>query len=284
MEVNELTGRQRKMKSNCPLRAVLFDLGGTLFDYRCLARAAAQTLVSAARAAGIDADADVILQTYRVTLREMLRKYEADSFYRLGDLLHEAAIEMVARLGATPSMEYVASKTTSWELLAGFGGRAVAEDAGRHTTDWRTFVGLARGEFRLRDGVLETLAKLRNQALVLGIVSNIDEDQLADAMEISNLASSVDFVLSSERAGSCKPDPGIFAEALRIADCRPDEAMFVGDSTSQDIAGANAAGLRSVLLWYRTDTEPPDNGPMPDHVIRQIGDLIDLVEGLGGSD
>ena len=64
---------------------------------------------------------------------------------------------------------------------------------------------------------------------------------------------------------------------MQRAGCAPDEALFVGDTLAQDIAGANRAGLRSVLLWHREDREPPEGEPAPRYVIRRIPDVLDLV-------
>jgi putative hydrolase of the HAD superfamily len=100
---------------------------------------------------------------------------------------------------------------------------------------------------QLVDGARETLAALRDRGLVTGIVSNSDEEHLLPALRAAWLEGAVDFALSSEAAGSCKPHPEIFREALRRAGCAAEEALFVGDQPEQDIAGANRAGLRTVL-------------------------------------
>ena len=49
-------------------------------------------------------------------------------------------------------------------------------------------------------------------------------------------------------AGARKPEPGIFAAALSEADCRPAEALHVGDTPEEDLAGARAAGIRCLLI------------------------------------
>jgi len=73
-------------------------------------------------------------------------------------------------------------------------------------------------------------------------------------------------------------DQGIFVEALRRAGCAADEALFVGDTLVQDIAGANRVGLQSVLLRHRDDRDPPSGAPQPRHIIGRIPDLLGLVE------
>ena len=45
-----------------------------------------------------------------------------------------------------------------------------------------------------------------------------------------------------------KPDPAIFQAALDVADCRPEHAIYVGDSLLHDIVGAQTVGIHSVWL------------------------------------
>ena len=49
-------------------------------------------------------------------------------------------------------------------------------------------------------------------------------------------------------AGARKPAPAIFAQALALVGASPDEAIHVGDSLDEDIAGARAAGIEPVLI------------------------------------
>jgi putative hydrolase of the HAD superfamily len=54
--------------------------------------------------------------------------------------------------------------------------------------------------------------------------------------------------VTSERADASKPDPAIFHAALAEAGVEAQDTVFVGDVLELDIAGANAAGMRSV--WF----------------------------------
>ncbi len=234
-------------------RAVLFDFGGTLYDYRCFARAEAESLAELARWAGIDAAPEALARAQRDAMRSVFEGYRARSFYLHKDLFEDA-------LRAT---------------LAAFGVDAPAELLLRYRRlQWE---GHAR-DFVLRPGVRETLAGLRARGLHLGMVSNIDDDQLDHLLEIAGVRGDFDSVLSSERAGACKPEPAIFEEALRRAGCAPHQAVFVGDSLFHDVGGANRLGLRSVLIWHRDDRDPPSDGPAPAHVIRRFPELLEIAK------
>ena len=91
------------------------------------------------------------------------------------------------------------------------------------------------------------LEQLRGLGLRLICVSNWDSS-LREVLERCDLRDAVDGVVSSAEAGSRKPDPQIFSQALAIADCSAEEAMHVGDTAEEDIEGAAAAGIAALLL------------------------------------
>lgn len=91
------------------------------------------------------------------------------------------------------------------------------------------------------------LRELRERDLRLVVVSNWD-CSLPRVLERCGLRELLDGVVSSAVAGSRKPDPAIFEPALKLAECEPDEALHVGDTPEEDVAGARAAGIRSLLI------------------------------------
>jgi len=235
-----------------PTRAVLFDFGGTLYDYATLEPAERESLVALARWSGVDAAPDVVLRAHRNAMRRVFREYLPRRFYLHRDLFRDAVVGMLEELGVRPEAAQLQRyRETQWE---------------RHGRD-----------FVLRDGVVDTLRALRARGVHVGMVSNIDDDQLAHLLAVAQIEAYFDAIVSSERARSCKPDPTIFEQAIRSAGCDPEEALFVGDTILQDIAGANRAGMRSILLWHRDDRQPPDTDPRPHHVIRRIPELLELL-------
>jgi FMN phosphatase YigB (HAD superfamily) len=65
------------------IKAVLFDFGGTLYDYRCLAAAEAESLVELARQAGAKEEPPDIMLAQRDAMRRVFREYLPRSFYML---------------------------------------------------------------------------------------------------------------------------------------------------------------------------------------------------------
>jgi putative hydrolase of the HAD superfamily len=108
-------------------------------------------------------------------------------------------------------------------------------------------------------------AKARGERVV--VVSNWDIS-LTEVLERVGLASLVDGIITSAGAGTRKPDPAIFGQALEIAGTRARRATHVGDNLAEDVAGARAAGITPILV-HRA------GGPRPAGV-RCIASLAEL--------
>jgi len=62
------------------------------------------------------------------------------------------------------------------------------------------------------------------------------------------LLSRLDIVVTSRDTGFNKPQPEIFQEALRQANVRPQEAVYVGDQYQADVIGSGNVGMKGMLL------------------------------------
>jgi putative hydrolase of the HAD superfamily len=91
------------------------------------------------------------------------------------------------------------------------------------------------------------LRRLREAGLTLICVSNWDIS-LEQVLDRCGLAELLDGAVSSAAAGARKPDPAIFDSALELAGCEASEAIHVGDTREEDVEGAEAAGIRVLLL------------------------------------
>lgn len=101
--------------------------------------------------------------------------------------------------------------------------------------------------FRAFDDARPALDELRSNGMRLICVSNWDIS-LPDVLAECGLDDAIDEVVTSAGSGVQKPDPAIFLEALALAGCGADEALHVGDTVAEDIAGAGAAGIRALHL------------------------------------
>jgi len=107
----------------------------------------------------------------------------------------------------------------------------------------------------LAPSAVEVLQGLRRRHYCLGIISNWDS-RLIQLCRGLGLDQYFDFILTSTVFGASKPDARIFAEALRLAEVHPDQAVHVGDSFEDDVQGALNVGIRAIWL----SSTPPDAG------------------------
>ena len=101
--------------------------------------------------------------------------------------------------------------------------------------------------WRIIDDVAPCLRELKRRGLKLGIISNWD-DRLRPLLRELQLDSYFDSIVISGEAGLQKPDPRIFQAAAAQLNTPPEAILHIGDSASEDVAGARAAGLQALLL------------------------------------
>src|SRR4051794_2781966 len=104
---------------------------------------------------------------------------------------------------------------------------------------------MASLRFEPYDDAPPAVAALRDRGLRVVVVSNWD---CSLGGVLAELGLGVDSVVTSAEVGACKPDPRIFEVALARAGCAPAEALHVGDSIDNDVAGARAVGIRALHL------------------------------------
>ncbi|MCC6739907.1 MAG: HAD-IA family hydrolase [Planctomycetia bacterium] len=92
----------------------------------------------------------------------------------------------------------------------------------------------------------ETLKALRAQGLRTAVISNWDE-RLMPVLDGLRLAPQVDRVFVAAQTGWRKPSREMFHHACRELGLAPDEVLHIGDSPSEDVSAARAAGLHALL-------------------------------------
>jgi putative hydrolase of the HAD superfamily len=114
--------------------------------------------------------------------------------------------------------------------------------------------------------VPETLGRLRERGLRLGVISNWDH-RLPQVLEQLGLARLLDTITYSSKAGVEKPDRRIFQQALAELGVGPAAALHVGDGRLEDVEGAVAAGMRALhLIRNAGGGDLSDLSPLPEMV------------------
>lgn len=206
-----------------PIKVVFFDMGDTLTT---ILPSWAGLYVAVARGAGIALDEAAVATAY------------AEVFATLGGdearLTYEASAEADERY----------YKEINGEVLRRAGAPAAMLDrllADQH----REFDNPAH--FHVFPDAVPTLRALQNAGYRLGIISNWSWN-LPDLCDGLGLTPYFAHIVTSARVGASKPHRAIFAYALDRFDVAPHEAVQIGDSISADIAGAEAVGMRGILL------------------------------------
>jgi len=127
---------------------------------------------------------------------------------------------------------------------------------------------LASLRFEAFADVRPTLEAARAAGRRLVVVSNWDAS-LHEVLARLELAPLLDGIVTSAEIGARKPAAEIFTHALERAGAPAADAIHVGDSVEEDVAGAWAAGIAPVLM--RRDGRPGPDG------VRTIATLRELL-------
>ncbi|MFC5972720.1 HAD family hydrolase [Halomarina salina] len=201
-----------------PIRAVLFDLDGTLCRYR---RSPGEVLDVAFEREGLDP---------LFTVAAYVDAFDrfADEADGMADLRERCFATLAEERGHDPAV-----------------GRSLARTFADER-DQRDVVALP-GAHDLLDGLA---GRYR-----IGVVTNGPRDAQLAKLDGLGRRDAFDVVVCAGDETPPKPDPEPFERAVATLGVSAAEAAFVGDSPTTDVAGANAAGLVSVLVGDREDPE-----------------------------
>jgi putative hydrolase of the HAD superfamily len=106
----------------------------------------------------------------------------------------------------------------------------------------------ARRQYPLYPEVPALLEALRSKGYLLGIVTNGVPDLQREKLAGCGIAHLFHAAVVSGEIDCGKPDPGIFRHICRELGVAPADCIMVGDNPARDVAGAMAAGIRSVWV------------------------------------
>jgi HAD superfamily hydrolase (TIGR01662 family) len=133
----------------------------------------------------------------------------------------------------------------------------------------------ANHHFEMYEEVPEVLRTIADAGIRIGLISN-SHRCLTSFQNHFALEGLVSAAVSSSVHGYLKPHPSIFQAALGLAGVDASDAVMVGDSVGQDIAGARRSGMRAVLVRRGARHEPFPGRLEPFGDVPVIGSLRDL--------
>ncbi len=228
-------------------KAVLFDLGDTLFALQPMADVTAE-FASVLSSEGFEDAEDEAVRVIE-TLREAVY-----AGYARGDLLEPAIAELVA--------PFIGSDARAHKLAASLDHMLGEADIAR----WEAA--------QERDAVFDTL---RSRAVRIAYVSNTltSPDQMRRRLEEFGLLGHAEVAVFSVEHRIRKPNPEIYLTALRALSVEPSDCLFIGDRVREDVRGPQFVGMRGILTHEFRQEDPADAHPLA--VVTHLRELIDLL-------
>ncbi|MFG2136222.1 HAD family hydrolase [Streptomyces sp. NPDC048650] len=228
------------------VRAVLWDLDDTLFDYTGSDRAGALRHLRAEGLVAAYGGEEAALARWREAMETEFARFLAGE---VGFLDHRRARARTF-LGVALSDE---------EADAWF-GRYIAH----YEASWALFPD--------SEPALEALAPLVRQA----VLSNSGTANQERKLTVLGIRAHFEAVLCADELGYAKPDPEAFRAACTALGLPPHEVVYIGDRLDIDALGARDAGLTAFWL------DRADTGEEPPPGVRRIRGLAELPELLRG--
>lgn len=235
--------------SGSPIRAIIFDLDNTLYDFM----GAKNQAIRAAVDAMIDAG---------------LRLPHEEAYRRIYGIYDRKGIEYQRVFNAF--LQEVHGAVDDRMLAA-------AVVAYRRSRD---------GTLVLYPHALLTLNRLLKDGYGLAVLSDAPRFEAWIRLCMLRLHHVFDAVLTFDDTGHRKPRPEPFRLALERLGVAPHEAVMVGDWPARDIAGAGELGIHTVYArygdTYQSPDRPPEARPEADFIIDDLQELFDVLARLNG--
>lgn len=201
------------------IKAVIFDIDGTLYDYESCNRVAMEALT---RYCGekLQVDASTVLSAHK-----------------------EANRRATVRIGYTCAS--IHNRLIRYQCMLELLGQPLFPHA---VNLCDLYWGTMLEEMKPFEGLLEWMERLKGQGTAIGIGSNMTAYIQYKKLEKLGAVPYIDWIVTSEEAGVEKPDPKLFLLCLEKSGVAPGECLFVGDSLACDMAGAVDAGMRGLLF------------------------------------
>ena len=199
------------------VRAVIFDLDGTLYDY--------DAAHARAFAALTEYGCDVL-------------GLSPEDFSRL----HDEADQLLRRRAG--NLAVIHNRLIRYQLMLEILGKPIFHAPVLERLYWDTLILWTKPN----PGLYEAFDWVKSRGLTLGVATNMTADWQYEKLIRLGVLRQVDFIVTSEECSAEKPDRRLFELCAEKAGCPPGECVFVGDSLKFDVLGSKAAGMRPVWL------------------------------------
>ena len=126
---------------------------------------------------------------------------------------------------------------------------------------------------RLFPRVEETLGRLRERGVSMGLVTNGDKSHQRRKIETFDLGRYFDVILIEGEFGTGKPDEAVYRHVLKTLGMTPREALMVGDHLEWDVGAPQRLGLTGVWMDRGGIGLPDGSAVRPHRIIRSLDEL-----------
>ena len=242
------------------IRAIFFDLDGTLVDGSVTWRRSVSETIRAVTERNVGVDLGELESAYYAVAAQVWDTVKDGSPPSWGSMEAESVVRQV------------------WGRALGCLG-VVDEEIVRQAAE-AYYAALRNMGAPAYGDVVECLQHLR-AGYALGVITNGPATTQLPKIELAGLAPYFNSVTTTD-IGSGKPHGRIFEHALASVVVEAAHAVYVGDSLDWDVCGANNAGMVSVWL-NRTGAAWASGDPVPDAEIVSLRALPELVAGMRGA-
>lgn len=222
------------------IKAVIFDLDDTLYEYKRINELAIKELCT------------YTCNSFKITEQEF---EEAFLWARMQtkDVLKNTAACHNRLLYCQKLLEYI-------------GENPVCSALDMYDIYWNYMLE----HMSLNDGVLEVFEYCRKQKISIGICSDLTIHIQHRKLRRLGIAQYIDAIVTSEEAGAEKPSKVMFEMIMEKLNVTADEVLFIGDSLEKDVIGAEKCGIKGI--WYNETTDEVYTS------IQSIREVISLVD------
>jgi pyrophosphatase PpaX len=228
------------------IKAILFDLDGTLIDttdliLRCFAHAWQNVC-------GVSHCREDILATFGIPLRIAMHRLLASQQLRPADL-HKISL-------AISDDEMVEQLITTYRSF----------NLANHDSLTRSF-----------EKTEQVVSILRSRGYAIGVVTSKGRELAIRGLQLCKLDGLIDEAVFMEDTLRHKPEPEPIFAALEKFQLKPSEAVYIGDSF-HDIVAGRAAGVKTIAAAWGPMPRAELERERPDFMVESIIDLLNIFE------
>lgn len=200
------------------LKAVIFDLDDTLYEYEYLNEQA------------INAVCKKFSHILNVSEKRVFDAFEYGK-YQTKNTMHDCASRHNRMIYFQKTSEYLNLNPVEYTFSM-----------------YETYWNYILENMKLYPGVLQLFKRLKDNQIKIAICTDLTVNIQHKKLKKLDIWKYLDVLVTSEEADAEKPDPRMFKLVLQKLGIEATEALYVGDSIKKDIIGADSMGIKPI--WF----------------------------------